>query len=269
MAKKTDNLQSQFQGFFNTPHLFLEPIFGMKPFLKSVKNLPIFNESIPNNIRLGQRVERFVSAEISKIKTIKIVTENYQIYTEFKQTIGEIDCLIIDDKQPVHLEIQFKYYLYDESLGNTEIDHCIGPMRRDTLNKKLSKLKSKQLPLLYHQETKPLLESLNIKAEDFEQQIYFKAQLFMPYGKQVKLNILNPDCIYGYYFKYNELEKFKDCKFYKPKKADWLLDTTPQVKWQAYKKILSELLICKSEAYAPLLWLKKPSGVIEKCFVVY
>jgi len=37
MKKKADNLQAQFSGFYNTPHLFLKPINGMQPFIKIVK----------------------------------------------------------------------------------------------------------------------------------------------------------------------------------------------------------------------------------------
>lgn len=268
MDDKQENLQPQFSGFYNTPHLFLQPIFGMNPFLKTVKKTPIYNGNIASNIRLGLRVERFVSCEISNIKTINVISENIQIQTNAKHTIGELDCLYLDGKQPVHLEIQFKYYLYDNTLGKTEIDHCIGPMRRDSLTEKLNKLKKKQLPLLYHKETKPLLDSLNLKAEDFKQQLYFKAQLFVPYGNQIELKTLNNNCIYGFYFKYVDLPKFKDFKFYKPKKIDWLLDVTPNVNWKIYKQILPELKILEAEKYSPLLWLKHNNGEIKKCFVV-
>jgi hypothetical protein len=240
----------------------------MQPFLKTLSNMPVFSGAMPINIRLGQRVERFVTCEISHLETIKILSENNQIQTEAKHTVGELDCLLLDNEQPVHLEIQFKYYLYDEALGETEIDHCIGPMRRDTLNEKLIKLKDKQLPLLYRSETKPLLERLNVEAKDFIQQLYFKAQLFVPYGKTITLKTLNPECIYGFYFKYTDLPQFKACKFYKPKKTDWLLDVTPQVNWQTYESILPELNVFKAEGYSPLVWLKFENGEIFKCFIV-
>jgi len=68
--------------------------------------------------------------------------------------------LYLDGEQAIYLEIQFKFYLYDKTLGETEIDHCIGPMRRDSLLIKLAKLREKQLPLLYTNETKVLLISL-------------------------------------------------------------------------------------------------------------
>ncbi|MEJ6791326.1 MAG: DUF1853 family protein [Lacinutrix sp.] len=268
MKDFSNNLQAQFSGFYNTPHLFKNSVRNLVPVLPIKQSIPVFSGSNLEKIRLGQRVERFVTTELLLNRSIRILAENPQIQTENNLTIGELDCLYLDDKQPIHLEIQFKFYLFDETLGTTEIDHCIGPMRRDTLNQKLNKLEQKQLPLLYAEETKPLLERLNYKAEDFIQKIYFKAQIFVPHGKHITLKTLNPDCIYGTYFKYSELHEFKDYKFYKPKKTDWLLDVSIKVNWISYDKILPELEVYKSEGYSPMLWLKKPSGSIEKYFLV-
>jgi len=63
-----------------------------------------------------------------------------------------------ENNKPIHLEIIYKFYLYDPSIGLTQLDHWIGPNRRDSLVKKLTKLKQKQLPLLYH----PLITQLLI-----------------------------------------------------------------------------------------------------------
>ncbi|WP_299381804.1 DUF1853 family protein [uncultured Lacinutrix sp.] len=268
MKNISDNLQAQFSGFYNTPHLFLEPVLGMQTLVTQIENTPVFEGLGLERIRLGQRVERFVGTELRLNKSLKILSENPQIQTNTNITIGELDCLYLDGEQPVHLEIQFKFYLYDQSLGETEIDHCIGPMRRDSLIEKLTKLKEKQLPLLYADETKPLLGTIDFLAEDFIQKIYFKAQIFVPYGKTIQLKTLNPECIYGFYFKYTELPQFKNYKFYKPKKTDWLLDVTPNVDWKTYNAILPELNVFKDEGYSPMLWIKHKNGEIEKCFVV-
>ena len=44
----------------------------------------------------------------------------------------------------IHLEIVYKFYLYDNTIGTSEIDHWIGPNRNDSLREKLEKLKSKR-----------------------------------------------------------------------------------------------------------------------------
>lgn len=269
MAGKIDNYQDNFSGFFRTPHLFNTEILGLKPFSKILKHQFTFNRVITANLRLGQLVEQFVFEELKQFESIKIRSENLQIINEDKLTIGELDTLILDDDKPLHLEIQYKFYLFDTSIGQTEIEHCIGPNRKDTLIQKLKKLKEKQLPLLYHNTTKQHLERLNLNAINIEQQIYFKAQIFMPYGEDIQLKALNNDCVYGFYFNFKDLSKFNNCKFYIPKKLDWLVEVNPHVNWQNYDQIISQLEIFYNEKYAPMLWLKSTNGDIKKCFMVW
>ena len=268
MSHKKENLQATFSGFFNTPHLFFNKIFGMQPFVKQLGSPFVFNKAVRTNIRLGQRVEQFVFEELKQFKNISVLAENIQIQNNQNLTIGELDCLYLDEEQAVHLEIQFKYYLYDSTLGPNEVDCLIGPMRRDSLIEKLNKLKNKQLPLLYNQATKPLLDRLQLKAENIKQQLYFKAQIFVPFGQSIQFKTLNNDCIYGFYFNYSQLPQFSDCQFFIPQKIDWLLDLDITVHWMGYDQIMPQLDSYKAEKYAPLLWLKCPNGTVTKCFVV-
>jgi hypothetical protein len=263
-----NNLQLHFSGFYNTPHLFKNDVFGMQTYLTVNTKTPVFNKLITKNYRLGQLVERFVSNELIQDSNIKILSENHQV-TKDKITLGELDAIISKNNKPIHLEIQFKFYLYDASLGQMDIDCCIGPNRKDSLVEKLNKLKQKQLPILYKKETKPLLDSLSLKAKNITQQIYFKAQLFLPYGEDISFINLNQNCVYGFYFNYNDLNTFKDCKFYLPKKTDWLLDVSTNVNWSSLNIIKQELDVFYTEKYSPLIWLKFPNGEISKCFVVF
>ncbi|WP_339874104.1 DUF1853 family protein [Olleya marilimosa] len=268
MSDKTDNFQAQFSGFFNTPHLFFSEINTMQPFVKQLDRSFVFNKVVRPNIRLGQRVEQFVFEELKHFDDISVLSENIQIQENVNQTIGELDCLLLDKAQPIHLEIQFKYYLYDANLGNTEIECLIGPMRRDSLIEKLNKLKLKQLPLLHNNATTPYLDKLQLKANTIKQQIYFKAQIFVPYGSDITFKTINNACVYGFYFNYKDLGLFKDCKFYKPQKTDWLLDLNSHVNWLTLEQIQPQLTVYQSENYSPLLWLKFPNGQMTKCFVV-
>ncbi len=70
---------------------------------------------------------------------IEIIGQNIQVI-ENKITISELDCLILDNHKPVHIEIVYKFYLYDESLTGNEIDKWIGPNRNDSLKHKITKL---------------------------------------------------------------------------------------------------------------------------------
>ncbi len=144
------------------------------------------------NYVLGKYIERFVSYQLTQEKSINIICENIQIQKE-KITLGELDCILLKDKKPIHLEVIYKFYLYDPSVGKTEVEHFIGPNRKDSLVEKLDKLKEKQLPLLYSNECVSYLKSINLQSSEIEQQVYFKGQLFIPFSnKNHQLSNLNP-----------------------------------------------------------------------------
>ena len=181
MDLNTKDIQLQYEGFLNTPLLWQsDTVFELKQLDLSKEKSTPFNNSIAKNLRLGKRVERFISHQLQQYSSIKILAENIQIQNG-KTTVGEIDFIIQQNNIPIHLEVVYKFYLYDESVGETELAHWIGPNRKDSLVEKLTKLKEKQLPLVYKEQTIPLLKSLNLNSENIQQQVYFKAQLFVPF----------------------------------------------------------------------------------------
>ena len=214
-------------------------------------------------------VERFVSNELKQSNTVEILIENIQIQDN-KITLGELDCLLLKDKKPIHLEIIYKFYLYNSSEGSREIEHWIGPNKKDSLHQKLTKLTQKQLPLLYNPKTKPLLNSLNLSAEEITQQVYFKAQLFVPlkdYGKSFLL--INNNCITGFYIPYSEISLFEDCKFHIPTKHNWLVTPHKDIDWLTFNNFKTAVFEFINDERAPLCWLKKPNGELFKFFVVW
>jgi hypothetical protein len=262
------NIQAQYQGYLRTPSLWKNSVFGIQQFEFSTDAENIINESIPENLRLGKRVERFVSSQLQQNKEITILLENVQVQNE-KITIGEIDCLLKHNHTPIHLEIIYKFYLFDAQIGTTEIEHWIGPNRNDSLLKKLTKLKEKQLPLLYNPLTKPLLDDLDLKADEIQQVVCFKAQLFVPYQKDVEFKELNAACINGFYIPISEIKQFTDSKFYIPTKTNWLLEVQTQVNWLNYSLFSEEVTTLTNAKTAPLCWIKFPNGNIQKFFVVW
>ncbi|WP_298494178.1 DUF1853 family protein [uncultured Algibacter sp.] len=262
-------LQKRYIGFTLTPCLWKNnDVFNLQQFevISTPNSIEI---DINDNLRLGKYVERLVSFELSQQKDITILSENIQIQ-KGKTTLGELDCLLLRNNKPIHLEIIYKFYLFDETIGNSEIEHFIGPNRKDSLIEKLHKLKEKQLPLLYSEACKPYLEKLELKPKDISQQVYFKAQLFLPFTNQdIKLKTLNTNSIAGFYINQNYLDNFKDCKFYIPNKKDWIIIPHTNVNWINYNAFRKISEVYFKEGFSALCWVKFKNGEIKKIFLVW
>lgn len=270
MDLKRKQTQLQLQGFLDTPPLWeYDAVMGLKQFQHEKKDTFVIKGLLPDNLRLGKRVERFVSEELSHCEGIEVCSENIQIQKD-KTTLGEIDCILKQQNNPIHLEIVYKFYLYDPRVGDNEIDWWIGPNRRDSLTKKLYKLKEKQLPLLYNEYTLPVLERLNIDAKTIDQQVYFKAQLFVPFeSANVQFNLINRACVSGFYMPFSEIKRFAECKFYIPTKHNWLVAPVAWVDWLNFDVFYARMELLVREKIASLCWIKWPNGEIKKCFVVW
>lgn len=231
----------------------------------SIFDFPTINSI--EKARLGKLVEQFVLFELEQNESIELLKSNVQVFRD-QVTIGELDCLIREKKDNIHLEIVYKFYLYDPSISG-ELNRWIGPNRNDSLVQKLDKLKGNQIPLLYQPETTVVLDELNMKAADFIQRLYFKAQLFVPLNSKSKFPKVNNECINGFYVRPEELSQFIDNMYYVPSKLDWLVETHEEVDWVSkpdFENIISEFLTAKK---SPLCWMKSPEGVIQKFFVVW
>ena len=269
MYQKSKNIQKRYEGFLQTNCLWNDHVlYNLKQFEIETKFTKIDIE-INEKLRLGKYIERFVSYQLEQEKSIDIICENIQIQKE-KITLGELDCILLKDKKPIHLEIIYKFYLFNSDVGETEIEHFIGPNLKDSLVQKLVKLKEKQLPLLYSDECVTYLKSINLNINEIEQQVYFMAQLFVPYSKiNTQLSTLNQDCVIGFYINKIELEQFKECKFYIPNKKDWLMIPHQSLHWinfNQFKESANEYL---EREFSPLCWLKKSNGEINKFFLIW
>ena len=262
-------IQKRYEGFLKTPFLRInDAVYNLDQFKITSK----FNKikiALEENLRLGKYVEQLVSFELAQQNNISVLAENIQIQ-DGKITLGELDCLLLKNNKPIHLEVIYKFYLYDATVGESEIDHFIGPNRKDSLKEKINKLKEKQLPLLYSNTCKTYLDELDLKVEDISQQVYFKAQLFLPFSNQnIKLKTLNTDCVIGFYINHKELQQFKDCKFYIPNKKDWLILPHAHVNWlnfHLFKVVIQDYF---EQEFSTLCWIKFNNGELKKMFLVW
>ncbi|WP_338734057.1 DUF1853 family protein [Mangrovimonas cancribranchiae] len=261
--------QRYFIGFINTPLLWSNNVIAnLQQFKIATTQVP-FQEKIEKNIRLGKWVERLVSHQLKQDNSIKIIDENIVIYQN-KRTIGELDCLLLKNNTPYHVEIVYKFYLYDPTIKAVEINRWIGPNRNDSFVEKLEKLKTKQLPLLYKNETQKTLKQFDLNITKIKQCVHFKAQLFIPYHiKNYDFKLINPNSIMGYYYTFEDIKALQNCKFFIPKKLDWLSEIDIQIDWLTFSECKPQLKLLLEQKRSPMVWIKNYKGQTQKCFVVW
>jgi hypothetical protein len=261
----------RYQGYANTPPLWTSTVVSQFEQINLILNPQNFNSSIVfKNQRLGKLVEEFVFNQLQEQEHISWICDNLQIQNE-KQTIGEIDALYYSEDQPIHLEIVYKFYLYDSLKNYSDpLAFWIGPNRKDSLHYKLNKLHSKQFPLLYNTLTIPYLKTYGIDIKTIKQYLCFKAQLFLPYQDMaIDISPLNPNCIEGYYVSFDKMDVFLNHEFYIPKKLDWLVIPHHNVTWIPFKQVVKLLENEIENQRSPLVWLRHKETELTKCFITF
>lgn len=239
--------------------------------ISSLKDVNLNSICFPEKLRLGKQVEKIVSALIKSSSNYQIVKENIQII-DGKITIGELDFIVkhIDSNSIFHLELVYKFYLYDPKHSLIELEKWIGPNRKDSFIEKYTKLKNKQFPLLFRHETKQYLSDMTVN--DMSQQLCFMASLFVPhhlFGQQFEL--VNQNSIIGYWLTMNDFKVngTEDSMFYLPTKHEWGIDPRHNDNWKSISTILTEIQEAHSREFSPLCWIKKQNGSYEQCFIVW
>ncbi len=262
-------INRMYYGYQDTSYLGNNYLQGIRPYSLATVDFSQqdWTDFPRKGLVLGKIVEFFVQKQVQKLGNTVLI-HNHQIQ-ENKQTIGEIDLLFQDTNHHyIHLEMVYKFYLYDPAAQRT-IEAWIGPNRRDTLLEKLQKLSQKQLRIFQQEACKPLLQDLGLTMEQIQSFAHFKAQLFVPYGYVVAQTGITPTAVTGYYGNLQKLETFAQSKFYLPRKWHWLLRPHTQVTWLSLEEIRLVVLEKHKREQAPMLWIKEPNGSILKFFVVW
>lgn len=263
-------LQAQFDGFQSTPLLWEDGnVMGLTQF-KLEGNCPKESlTSIVKTPRLGKLVEQFTNHLMTRSESYSGLIQNIQIQKD-RITLGELDAVFKHQEKTIHLEIIYKFYLYDDLAGETELDKWIGPNKKDSLNHKLTKLITKQLPRLYLPETKEILNNFDLKVDDILQRVNFRAQLFIPYRSgKMKFDVINKECVAGTYINFNELDQLSENQFCIPQKLDWLSAPSEQADFTNLETFKKEMQIYVNENRSPLCWMKTKQNEYQKIFVVW
>ncbi|WP_040279131.1 DUF1853 family protein [Psychroserpens damuponensis] len=263
------HLQSLYQAYCKTQLLWKNAaINNLQQFELSSTFDSVFLRKLDKQLRLGQLAEQFVFNQLDTAESTNILAENIQIQKN-KRTLGELDTLLLVNEKAIHLEIVYKFYVYDATAGPHEIDRWIGPNRKDSLVDKLNKLQHKQLPLLYTDDCQLTLKQLALANYNFKQQVLFKAQLFIPYQEHLTFKLINKHCVCGFFIKTSQLEVFKHYQFYIPSKLDWFLEPHATVDWLEFSNFRSESQTFLNQKQSPLYWMKNDLGDLFKCFLVW
>ncbi len=238
----------------------------------SISPTDMINLQMPDNLRLGHRLERFFAFLIQQSQEYDILLENFQI-NHNRISLGEIDFILSNrlKKEIIHIELGGKLYLYDPSIKKP-LERWIGPNRKDALVQKLEKLHTKQFPILFRKETKSLLSEKGIPLQTITQAVCFKARLYLPYSTRNRLpERVSASNIKGYYVTLQELLSFNltDLSFFLPEKQDWIVDPCYGEIWYSFEEILPKIEHLLAHKQSPLVWLNRGDKNYESIFVVW
>lgn len=264
---------AQYLGFINTPALWKDSLYDVQQFEFPHVTFANFAPSpIPDNLRLGHRIEYIFKQLIEHNHTYEIILYNLQIGHR-ERTLGEIDYILKDplNHKYIHVELTYKFYLIDDKI-TLPIHKLIGPNRRDAFYMKMEKIKQIQYPLLHSTLGIQALADYHIDHQEISHQCCFKAQLFRPYNSvDTDIGALNKACIVGYWLRLADLSApdFAQAKFYIPAKSAWIVEPHEQVPWISLEDIIADIQLRLDKENAPLIWSKKTTGDYEKIFVVW
>lgn len=259
--------------FLNAPNLVISSEeHRFTPFQVSLSET--FDEEafvFPYNIIIGKQAELCFAYYLKHSLRYELIASNIQINGE-TETIGEIDYLVFDSKtqEILHVELACKFYLFDSSFNDSETNAWIGPNRKDTLKKKLDKLKLKQFPLIKRKETQVTLKELQIDVNAIKQQLCLKAFLFLRRGSQINQFSKNYQlCIVGYWISFAEfISEEKTAIYAIPKKKEWLLPIENNEEWFSFIEV-KNIIKTKIETNQSVLVYKKIGSEIIRFFVVW
>ena len=249
--------KSRIESVLNANHLDFS-ITGLQTFDLSELNLVTDLEfQLPTNIRLGHLVERIISELIKLCTNYKVIYENIQVI-EDKKTIGEIDFMVenLHTNQIIHVELAYKFFLFDPQISSEPINNWIGPNRNDSLKEKLEKLKRKQFPLLYHNCTRSTFHDIDL--DEVSQALCLLVSLFIPYEYKVRLNPMYEKAIKGYYINLETFNRLNNSgkTYYLPLKKEWGMDPCENEIWTAFHDVENYINKSIKEKQSPLCWQK-------------
>ena len=249
-------------------------VTGIPSFELSSLELPgNLDVELPNNLRLGHLAEKVFSTLVKASTNYQILAENIQI-GEGSKTIGELDFILQkkDTREVTHVELAYKFYLFDPSLSDDPVHCWIGPNRNDSLIEKLSKLKGKQFPLLHDSAASSHIQNIlgHVDMQHVSQALCLLASLYVPFGYEASFGESERKAIKGFYL---GIEKAKSIDsplktYYLPTKKEWGMEPAEHSLWNTFEDIEPTITERLSERRAVMVW-QKEQDAYSSFFVVW
>jgi len=224
---------------------------------------------LPAPMRLGHMVERIVGELFKSSRNFTMLYENVQV-VEGKKTIGELDFILqeIETQKVIHLELAYKFYLFDPNISKDFINNWIGPNRNDSLVQKLEKLRLKQFPLL---KSSLFQEQFNdLDASKIQQKLCLLVSLYIPYEYKQDLGSEYKTAVKGYYMHWNQFKNLDHAsvQYYIPNKKEWGIDPSENRIWLNIEEVQGQINQHILEKRSPMVWLKQEAHY-EAFFVTW
>jgi uncharacterized protein len=263
------NNRSRITSILHTPTLDAS-VTGLPTFDLSELNLESdYNFPIPTDVRLGHVAEHIVSTLIKSSANYEVLYEHVQLI-ENNRTIGEIDFILSNRyiKEVIHVELGYKFFLYDPGISSDIVNNWIGPNRNDSLKEKLDKVKHKQFPLLYHEALKSKLDK--VKPEEITQKLCLLVSLFVPYSYDNQLPSAYQQATKGYYLRSKDFFSLDHSEktYYIPPKLAWGIDPAENSNWKSFRQIEAHIQKSMAEKRALLCW-QKHQDTYSTFFIVW
>jgi hypothetical protein len=230
---------------------------------------PDLNLPSPSNPRLGKLVEHYVFELLKASSNYTVLANNLQLL-DGDHTLGEIDFILQENTSDelIHLELAFKFYLFDPCFPFNEAENWIGPNKNDSLIEKLDKLNEKQFPLLHHKSAKAALK--NLELNNASQELCLLVSLYLPYDYKEEVGESYKKAIKGCYLNFEAFSGLNnaDKTYYLPPKKEWGMDPSENDNWTDYPSIESTITASLKEKMSPLCW-QKQNGEFSEFFIVW
>ena len=243
-------------------------------FLREVDELKIVDTSSHYRQRLGKQAERILTESLKRSERYRIVASGLNIYDAANRSVGEIDYILRDavSQELVHVELACKFYTVRQQDAASH-SGWLGPNGRDALEKKIAKMQSHQLPLLYRKETEGLLTQMDLDAREIKQAICFKVCLFYHLDTELPgySNAFIEDEVQVHRWLYlSEWNKAFDpqTEFYLPHKREWITLAQHHKDWFPAADMLRLVKELHGRGHNPMIWSRDASGETARWFVL-